>query len=93
MLFILNFRSDPESEPESEPTRSPESESESEAEQPHHDSAPLVYSRACGNGVGFLGNRTHRVLVVGVTHLRLGAHFGRVFDIEWPSPVVLIVLC
>ena len=50
MLFILYFESGPESESESEPEsesiRSPESESESESEQPHHDSAPLVYSHA-----------------------------------------------
>ena len=47
VLFISYFVSDPESESESEPEseriRSPESESKSESEQPHHDSAPLIF--------------------------------------------------
>ena len=44
VLFILHFVSGPESEsePESESIMSPESESE----QPHHDSAPLLFRTA-----------------------------------------------
>ena len=46
VLLILYIESDPESESESGPEsiRSPESEPKSESEQPHHDSAPLLYN-------------------------------------------------
>ena len=47
VLFILYFVSDPESESESEPESEsiirPVSEPESVSEQPHHDSAPLLF--------------------------------------------------
>ena len=42
VYFVSDPESESESEPESESIKSPESESESE--QPHHDSAPLVYT-------------------------------------------------
>ena len=42
LYFVSGPESESESEPESESIRSPESESESE--QPHHDSASLIYT-------------------------------------------------